>query len=233
MIERGIIVDGNVAPGTERVKRTASAWWPYGHHSTRSRLGAEIDLYIQHWTAGHTTHDEDAGPTTFRAMSARKSTKRPGQLMDVAVNFVIGWRGTIWQVADVLTACVHVPGRPTIRRSVSTEHRWPGTKKNALRLGYDDGPWRTVVIGGRKVEIMEPSKEMLEASLWLADALTTIKHPRVRIPRTVPPSNARFTAAQMRAFRGAAEHGQMPSSDKIDCAGLLNDNLAHAGWDRG
>ncbi len=232
MISRGLVVGGVVVPGTSDVLRTERAWWQDGHRSTRDRRGARVECYVQHWTGGHITHEESAGPSTYRAMLARK---RPdGSPLDVAVNFVIGWGGSIWQVADVLTACVHVGDRVVIRRSVSTEHRWPGTRRWAERIGYREGPWRAVhITGGGLVEIMEPSRELLEASAHLAEMLAAIDHPRVSIPRIVPTTNRRMELAEVRRRTGAIEHGQVPSTkNKIDCVGVLNNHLARAGWAR-
>lgn len=231
-VSHGILCDNEIVPGTERVLRDPLYWWPAGSKDTRSRQGSKVVLYVQHWTGGHITHDADAGPNTYAAMVARK---RPdGTELDCAVNFVIGWQGTIWQCADVLTACVHVGDRAVIRRSVSTEHRWPGTASWMRRLGYDE-PTRVVQIdGGRKLEVMLPSGPMLEASHWLAEKLASIQHPLVAIPRVVPRTNARMSVAEIRARTGAVEHGQVPSTqNKIDCAGLCNDNLAAHGWARG
>lgn len=230
MIRHGLILGGQIVPGTDEVLSDSRFWVDAGHHSTRDRQGAKVELVTLHWTAGHTSHEDSAGPNTFAAMLARK---RPdGSPLDCMVNFVVGWGGSIWQLADVLTACVHVGNRDVIRRSVSVEHRWPGTHKGAVRLGYDAPHRKVHVVGDRDVEIMEPSSELLAASQRLAEMLAALDHPRVSIPRIVPTTNARMTSDVMRKRAGAVEHGQMPGSTKIDCCGVLNENLADIGWQR-
>lgn len=231
---RGLVHRGRVLPGTDRVLRDPGSWWPDRHRSTRPRGGAEIDLFVMHWTAGHITHEEVAGPITFATMLARKSTRRPGMPLDCAVPFVVGWGGSIWQTADLATACVHVGDRGVIRRSAAVECRWPGTRRWAERLGIT-GRWSTVRLAdGGKVEAMLPSAELVAAVVWLAETLASLRDVEgsgVAIPRRVPATNARFTRAQQRAHRGGQEHGQVPGSlDKIDCVGLLNRELAAAGW---
>lgn len=226
MIEHGLLLDGVPIPSTERVQRDPEAWWPAGHHSTRARVWP-ADLLVYHWTAGH---PRDTGADLYRSMLARQSSARPGQPLDVAVQLAIGWSGAIWQLADLRTACVHVGDRRVIARSIGVECRWPGTRRQAERLGVE-GAWATVRVDGQRVEVMLPSEAMLASAVWLAETLASLPpESGIAIPRRVPPSTRRFSRQEQAEHSGAQEHCHVPGSRKIDAAGLLVGELARAGW---
>ena len=232
MIERGLLVGGEIVAGTEWVLRDPACWWPPGHHSTRPRAPDQVtDLLVGHWTAGHISHEDEAGPRTYRAMLARRSTRRPGQPLDVAVQLVIGWGGSVWQLADLTTACVHVGDRGVIARSIGVECRWPGTRRQAEHLGID-GAWATVRVGGQRLEVMLPSAELLASWVRVAEVIAELRGQHgIAVPRRVPAgATKRWTSAEQRAWAGAQEHAHVPGSTKIDAAGLLIGALADHGW---
>lgn len=207
-IERGILVNGAVLPGTERVIRDPAAWWTAGERGTRPRGGRRADRLVGHWTGGHPRSGPTAGPRVVAAMRARK---RPdGSPLDVGVHFVIGWDGLIWQTADLGAATVHVGHRAVNRRSVGVECCWPGTVTQAERLGVDVEHVAPGQARGQRIRCMAPSPEMLDAWRWLYDALTRAQHPALAIPRQ--------RGSMERP--GAMEHADVPGT-KVDAAGLL------------
>ena len=224
-VERGIVCRGVVIPGTERVIRDPAAWWTEGRE-TRPRAGAAIDMLIGHWTGGPPRTGPIAGKKLVDAMNARKSAD--GGDLSVSVQLSIGWDGQVWQHADLATACVHVGDRRTIRRSIGVECMWPGSARQAVRLGAD-GEAITRTIDGRRVRLLAPSDELLEAWRWLAETLTgpAGRAAGLRIPRTV--LGLRRTLPELAASAGGVgEHATLPrASDprkvKIDCCGLLMD----------
>lgn len=229
MIERGLLVGGEIVAGTERVQIDPDCWYPPGDHCTRPRDPRGTSLLVLHWTAGRPSGD---GRVVYRSMRGRKSSKRPGKPLDVGVQLVAGWGGEVWQLADLTTPCVHVGDRGVIARSIGVECRWPGTRRQAEKLGVE-GAWAWVRVGGQRIEVMLPSEALLEAVRWIAETLGSLRGQHgIAIPRRVPASNARFTAAEQRLFAGAQEHCNVPASRKVDCAGLLTSELAAHGWAR-
>lgn len=248
VISRGLLVGGELVEGTERVQRDPACWYPPGDHCTRPRpAGTVTDLLVLHWTAGRPGSD---GREVYRSMRARKSERRPGQPLDVAVQLVAGWDGAIWQLADLTTPCVHVGDRGVIVRSIGVECRWPGTRRQAKRLGvYAPGwpggeedarargleaPWATVRVGSQRVEVMLPSPELLAAVRWIGETVASLRGRHgIAVPRRVPADATRFSRPRQRSWAGGQEHAHVPSSTKIDAAGLLVAELAASGWARG
>jgi hypothetical protein len=222
IIERGIIIDGIVLPGTERVIRDSSAWWTAGRETRPRRY--PIELLVGHWTAGHTREGPTAGPRLWRAMESRRAAD--GGDLSVSVHFSVAWDGLIWQHLDLAHAAVHVGHRPTITRSIGVECMWPGTARQAARLGAHG---QTVVrrVDGQRIECMRPSDELLESWRWLAETLAAARDSRIAIPRRVAPPDRRLTLAQLAQMRGCIEHMHLPDTRKIDACGLLTESL---GW---
>lgn len=221
---RGIIHGGRVlSPRFDRVMRDPAAMWAKGRETRPRKL--PIDLHIAHWTAGHPRTGLDAGAKFFRAVEGRKNKR--GEDLTVSVNFSISWDGLIWQHLDLRTcASVHVGRRDVIERSISGEFMWPGTTRQARELGYDHAP-ELRTWGAQRIECMPPSAAMMEAARWLFDAMCDLGDEtdgEIAIPRIAAPRE-RLTVREMRAFRGFAEHGSMPGSTKIDCAGYMLDAL--------
>ncbi len=225
--ERGLVIAGEVVAGTERVHRDTGAWWNPGDHGTRKRA-ALINLEVKHWTAGRVTR---TGPQVVRAMKDRRNAPRP---IETAIHFVVQWDGVIWQAADPgLTAVVHVGWSPIYRRSIGVEHTWPGTVRQAAKLGIADvAEHDSVQACGFTIDIVRPSAAMLEASVWLSEQLAALDgRGGIRIPRQVPSElGRRFTREEGLAWAGVMEHIHSPTAKKLDCAGRLLAALAEAGW---
>jgi hypothetical protein len=220
-VERGIVCDGSVIPGTEWVLRDSDAWWswdsPRDRPDLRTRHGKPATLLVGHWTAGHPRTGPTAGPRVVAAMRGRK--REDGSPMDVSIHFVIGWDGLTWQTADLSVATVHV-GRGVNDRSVGVECCWPGTAQQAERLGVD-GIVERRIVRGRPVQCLRPSDELIASWTRLARALSTPIPGRLEIPRV--------TAKQGMPQSGAAEHMHAPTT-KVDAAGYLMDALRADGW---
>lgn len=213
MIEHGIVVRGVVQPGTERVIRDSEAWWSAGRETRPRRW--PVDLVCGHWTAGNCRTGPTAGRLLWRAMEARRGADGVRDL-SVSIHHSISWDGLIWQHLDHEHAAVHVGHRPTIARSIGIECMWPGTAKQAARLGAEGD----VVVrrwDGARVRCMQPSDEMLEAWRWLVDALSRIHE----IPRVAAPSDRRLTLPELARHRGVLEHASLPGTRKVDACGLL------------
>lgn len=227
-IERGLVIGGQVIPGTDRVIRDSRYWWEPGRE-TRDRDDATIDMLVGHWTAGPARIGPRAGRALFEAMEARK-TKAGGDL-SVSVNLGVAWDAGIWQFADLLTGCVHVGARPIIKRSVSLECMWPGSMKLARELKMKDAVEVLRIIDGRRVRCVQPSDQLLEAWRWICETLTSpaasdlglaIPRRTLGLRRTLP-----WLA---RCGGGIAEHATLPRAAdprqvKIDACGLLLDAL--------
>lgn len=209
VIGRGIVIGDAVLEGTEQVIRDPAAWWAHGERGTRPRSGHRVTHLVGHWTAGRPHTGPNAGPKVVRAM---KSRKRPdGSPMDVGIHFVVSWDGLIWQTADLAAGTVHVGNRKVNASSVGVECCWPGTLKQAEKLGMDDAqPARGIA---RLVPFVacKPSDEMLEAWRWLVQALTSARHPLLDVPR------ARGSIER----KGVMEHCDVPGTKKVDAGGLL------------
>ena len=221
---RGIIHGGRVlSPRFDRVMRDPAAMWSKGRETRPRKL--PVDLHISHWTAGHCREGLDAGARLFRAMESRKGDA--GNDLTVSINFSVSWDGLIFQHLDLRTcAAVHVGRRDVYERSLGTEFMWPGASKQARRLGIAHAP-ELRTWGAQRIECMPPSPAMLEAARWLFDALCDLGDEtdgEVCIPR-IAASRERLSVREMRDFKGFAEHGSMPGSTKVDCAGYMLDAL--------
>ena len=209
-----ITIGDHAVPGTDRVIQEPGAWWAPGDLGTRPRGGYVADRLVGHWTAGHHRTGPTAGPKVVRAM---KSRKRPdGSPMDVGIHFVISWDGLIWQTADLAWGTVHVGSRPINARSIGVECAWCGSTKQAERLGIEVDP----VLGvarGQRVRAQRPSDDLLAAWKWLGEALASIDHPAVRIPRKRGGMDR----------PGVLEHCDVTGTTKVDAAGLL---VGALGW---
>lgn len=211
MIAHGIVVNGDVLPGTERVIRDSDAWWEAGALGTRPRGGRKASWLVLHWTGGRPRTGPLAGPKVVRAMKARK--RKDGSPMDVGIHFVVSFDGIIWQTADLGIGTVHVGHRAINAGSVGVECCWPGTAKQAAKLGVELSGWGTEVgtARGQRVHCMRPSAELVDAVRWLYDALTMASHHALEIPRK-----------RGRVDRhGVMEHCDVPGGTKVDAAGLL------------
>lgn len=224
-IERGIIIGDHILPGTERVIRDSDAWWAEPSDDVYPRKGYRVDRIVGHWSAGHARTGPNAGRLLYQAMLARrKDSNGDGKLtsaddlMDVSCHFGIGWDGMIWQLADLSSACIHVARKINLR-SVGVECMWPGTMRQAARLGM---PAAHAVMGqarGQRIECYPPSDELLEAWRWLVHTLTHAQHPLLAIP---------YQRGGMEK-PGILEHCDItgPKRTKVDAAGIL---VGALGW---
>lgn len=246
-LERGLVLGGQVIPGTEDhvVRAPDVAWFEPGSRGTRPRARSGVDLLISHWTGGADHIDEageggdlidDAGITVFRNMRARKRTD--GSPMDVGAEIVIAAcapnarRAEIWQLADPLkTACVGV-STDWNPRGINIERCMPGTQAQARRLKIFNRLALERRIAGANVEMVDFHQGEVTAFVWLCEILA--RH--LNIPRTVPVDaqgriwRQRFTKPQGKRATGAVEHYLSPSTTKYDTGSLALEQLQAAGW---
>jgi hypothetical protein len=228
-LQRGIVRNGIVLPGTEWCLREPGAWWTAGERGTKAR--SSTTLIVAHWTAGGRHEGPGTAQRVVRNMKARK--RDDGTPMEVGIHFVIGWDGMCFQTADLDVATVHVSAgwNP---RSIGVECCWPGTMSNARKIGavdlHDRGERRHVA--GARVDCLPPPSELLASYVRLCETLAL----HCGIPRVVPlaadghPLLDRMTAKRARSWEGAAEHLHSPSTTKVDAAGYLCGALQRAGW---
>jgi len=216
-VERGILVGGRVAPGTDFVLRDPAAWWRDGERGTRGRQGRAADTLVGHWTGGHPHEGPLAGPKVVRAMRAR--TRDDGSPMDVGIHFVVGWDGLVWQTADLAVGTTHA-GKVVNARSIGVETCWPGLASQAERLGVTFDRVDRRLVRGVAVKCIPPSDALVAAWVRLAEALVRLPAP-VAIERRVGAIG-----------RGAIEHQLVPGTTKLDAGGYLLDALVAAGWSR-
>lgn len=205
-MERGILIGGDVLPGTEMVLRDPRAWWERGDHGTRSRKGYRVTEGLLHWTASAPSSGPDAARIAVRNTKARKG--KDGKPLEVGVHLYV-FLDAIFQTCNLADAAVHIGHRPTILRSVGIEVDYPGTHAQALKLGVP----HEVVMGvakGLPVKAMAPPAELVERVRWLVDALSSANHPLLDIPR----KRGRLTEP------GWLEHSDAPGT-KVDCAGVF------------
>lgn len=217
-IEHGIVVGGTVLPGTERVIRDPDAWWAEPSDDIYPRKGYRIDRIVGHWTAGNAHTGPNAGRKLYRAMVARK--REDGEPMDVSVHFGISWDGLVFQLANLDNATIHVARKVNLR-SVGVECMWPGTMRQAAKVGM---PAAHAVIGqarGQRIEVYPPSDELIASWRWLAETLASAQHPMLTIPRKRGSMDR----------PGVLEHCDIegPKQTKVDAAGLL---IGALGWPR-
>ena len=222
----GILYRGAAMPGTGWVMRDPAAWWAAGERGTCERTVDAPEVLVGHWTGGRCHEGPDSARRVVRAMKARK---RPdGSPMSVGVHFVVGWDGIVHQTADLAIGTIHV-SRDWNRRGIGVELCWPGTERQARRLGYQGGGVLPRRVAGRGIRVHEPSDAMIAAWVRLAETLAA----HLPIPRLVPESADRMPRRAARLWRGGVEHLHSASTSKVDAAGLLMDALADdAGWAR-
>lgn len=217
-VERGIVVAGEVLPGTERVIRDPRAWWREPSDDIYPRpQGLVIDRIVGHWSAGHPRTGPEAGRRLYEAMLARRKDSNgdgkitdEDELMDVSAHFGIGWDGMIFQLVDLKDAAIHV-GRRLNRASVGVECMWPGTVTQARRLGMEPARAIKGAARGRSVQVYPPSDELLDGWRWLVQALTSTAHPLLAVPRRRGGDNA----------PGILEHCDSRVGKKVDAGGVL------------
>lgn len=222
-IESGIVLDGEILPGTEWVVRDSRAWWTRGERGTRPRVDAP-SLLVGHWTAGRPHEGPDAARHVVRAVKSRK--RSDGTPLDVAVHFVVSADGLVTQTCDLAIATVHVGSRDVNRRSIGVEVCHPGTEALALALGGAPVVVRRRVVG-RVYRLAAFAESALVAYARLADALSW----HVPIPRRVRADTDRMEPRELRRYHGALEHLHVHGTSKIDAGGLLCEALAGFGWE--
>jgi len=224
-VSHGIVLDGQVLPGTEWVLRDSEAWWALPQDSADLRKRTEpISLLVGHWTAGNTRTGPTAGPKVVRAMKARE--RDDGSPMSVSIHFVIGWDGLTWQTADLAHAALHAGGRTTNGRSIGVETCWPGTAQQADRLGVD-GVEEVRLVRGKRVRCLRPSDELVASWTRLARFLSAPETERLTEGRI---AIARVTASTTPPVSGACEHLHVPGTTKVDAGNYLMDALRRDGW---
>lgn len=224
-IERGLVLDGRVLPGTDWILRDSAAWWSLPADAADLRARTEpISLLVGHWTGGHPRTGPTAGPRVVSAMRARE--REDGTPMSVSIHFVIGWDGLTWQTADLAHVALHAGGRTTNGRSVGVETCWPGTADQARRLAVDGVEERRLV-RGRAVRCLRPSDELVASWVRLARVLSAPETRRLTDGRI---AIDRVCASPRLPVSGAAEHMSVPGTTKVDAAGYLLDALRADGW---
>lgn len=238
-LDRGLIIGGEIIPGSEWILREPSGWdWARlaDRPDLRLRRGTPVELTGGHWTAGPCRTGLEAARRVVASMRARK---RPdGSLADVSVHHVIGWDGLVFQVADPLYAAVHM-AKVINLRSVSTEITWPGSAALARRIARQLARLKSPVaapvepvdvrmVRGHRIECLRPPEAVLASWVRLCElyASLAVTHPHlgIRIPRVLAdPKSPR---------RGALEHFMAPGTTKLDAGGYLLEALEAAGWAR-
>ena len=207
--DNGTIVSTGTLPlvGTERVIRDSRAWWEAGDFGTREKTST--DYIVGHWTAGHPHTGVDTGFKVVSSMKARK--RKDGSKLEVGIHFVIGADGRIFQTAPLQCATVHC-NRPVTTRSIGVECAWPGTTRNAEKLGLPPRAPTRRIVRGRFVHTYPAPQEMFDSWAWLVRALCGW----YGLPLTRSDG----------VSRGVMEHFMVPrTSKKVDAAGLLLEEL--------
>lgn len=211
----GLLYDG-VNVGLPFVRRDSRAWWTEGRE-TRPRADV-IDLGFAHWTGGPPRYGDNAALTLFRSMNARKG--KSGEDLSVSVQFTIATDGTVWQLADMRTACVHVGDRTSLARSYGVEFAWPGTAKQARALKIphtaEDLQWGD---DARPVRVAQLPAPMLVAYRRLTLGILGLSLPGLAVPRVLAPMRPFESKAEANGFKGLAEHANLPGTTKRDLVG--------------
>lgn len=240
--------------------RPIGAWWGQNEFGTGPRAGVidtlighwtagEAGLKDPDGAGPLTAYDDD-GPRVVSSMKARKSKVRPGERLQVSIPFVIGACdpaaefAPIWQTMDIaLNTAVHVGDRAVNRRSLAFETVNSG--EHGGPLDTRGRPSFTRRMLGRNMEVASFFKGQINSIVWLAQVLTShaedsalgaaLRDARILIPRQVPTKGGelfaeRFTPAQMRAWRGVAEHYLLPGTDKWDAALMVIEGCRNAGF---
>lgn len=207
-MQHGIVVGGEVLPGTERVMRDEGAWWSPTGNGHCPRRGHIADQVVLHWTGSPMSSGPRAPIDAVRRMTDRKG--KTGQPLKVGCHFLV-FPDAIYQTCDLSDGIFHVGHRATARRSIGIEIDFPGTHAEALKLGI---PHEAVmgVAKGQPVKCMKPAPELVANVVALVDLLCAIDHPAVRVPR----KRGGLGKA------GVLEHADMPKpSTKVDTASLF------------
>lgn len=232
----GLLVAGEVVPGTEWVRRDPDAWWSPGERGTRKRAKV-VDLLCGHWTGGEATtrsYDDD-GPAVVRGMKARR--RADGSPLNVGIAFVIGACGAeddfapVWQTADPgRIATVHVGRGDVNARSIGVEVVSAGMPG---KFDVRDRPRARVELLGKVRDVLRFYPGQVRTWARLAGALASLEgHAGIAIPRRVPGflGGRRMALRELRRWSGVIEHLHVPGTTKTDAAGMLCHALADAGW---
>jgi hypothetical protein len=260
-IERGLLVNGRVIPGTEFIIRDSDAWWdpkvPSHRHDLEKRAPV-VDTLVGHWTAGPagTADTEDDGLTVFRNMQARKSKKYDRSLR-LSIGFIIAADddpddcdalASIWQCMDIgTTAAIHVGKGWVNRRSIGVEvvnvgfpTRWSVKQKKRIEYNPRNRPVIEAPLLGRDVEMCQFFEGQLLAWRRLAECLAGLSGQGmgIEIPRQVPAldgelmTRRRMTVPELRKWKGGMEHFHMHGTTKVDAGGMLVRDLhENCGWE--
>lgn len=260
----GLIIKGKMIefPGSERIRdgRKVGAWWGRDEFGTGPREG-DITLLTGHWTAGEAgvkdpdgpgplTEYDDDGARVVSSMKNRVSTKRPGQPLQVSIQFVVGACApdapfaNIWQTMDLgWNTAIHVGERIVNRRSIGIETVNSGAHGGPLDVRNRASSKRRLIGAEREYALFYPGQ--IQSLVWLADVLTSheemsplgaaLRDAGIRIPRQVPVENGvlfskRMTEKQMRKWKGSMEHFHVWSTNKIDAALMFCDACVQAGF---
>lgn len=235
MIERGLVYQGKVIPGTEWILRDSTAWYSKGDDDVYAR-SFPIRLLTEHWTAGPRRNGELAAQKTYRAMQARR--KDNGEEMSVSAQFVRSNDGLLFQLADLELCCVHAD-REFNRGGTSVENAYPGTQAQSEKLGApEQGEAR--IVAGTKVMALRPTQAMLDSSARFVELLASLRGdrrflingaPLFDLPRVAYTRRTRLSGAEMRSAKGVVEHFHAVSTEKVDAAGWFVDHAAkQPGW---
>lgn len=235
MIERGLLVNRVVVPGTNIVARSSDAWFgmPQDAADLRARPRGDATLGVLHWSAGPFRAGEVAATALVGAMKGR--LREDGTPMSVSCHFLVDVDGGIWQTADLSVATIHA-GSAANPRSVGIEVAHPGTATNAAAIAkrlrsrgqpvhpaYDAKPV-TRTARGAAIRVQPPPEAQTRGVVALCELLTTLPaETGVVIPRQLALSGP------PRSRRGFCEHQHLPGL-KLDAAGLWVDALRAAGW---
>lgn len=221
-IERGLLINGQVVPGTEFIVRDSDAWWdwdnPDDRHDLVKRASTDIELLVGHWTAGTAGDDEvsDDGRTVVRRMKARMSRKYEDEPLKAAVEFIIAADSdsqsgrlddaTVWQCMDIgKVAGIHVGNRNVCRRAVGVEivnigvpYYWRNGKK------HDWNPRKRPIVNpvllNKKREFTDFFQSQYLAWRYLAETLASLDafpEYKVHIPRVVPGRSGKLHTGRM------------------------------------
>jgi hypothetical protein len=238
MIERGLVIAGEIVPGTDWILRDRAHFFPAGQRGTRERAEV-IAASVGHWTGGEAgaKRFDDDGPFVVNVMRNRR---RPdGSLLNVGITFVIAacdentLYADVWQTLDPgVCSAVHIGKGWLNARTIGTEvvsAGMPG-RADARRR-----PRMKVPLVGRVREVLKFYPGQLRSWVRLNELLHGLNgRAGISIPRRVPAFGAsrRFSMAEARRWAGAMEHLHAPGTTKMDAGGMLVDALADAGWAR-
>lgn len=245
MPERGLVIAGEVVPGTEWIRR--GPFFGPGDRGVRPRAAVMKQL-VGHWTAGEaglkdpdgpgplTEYDDDAA----RVVAVLRGRTIDGRPIHAGIHFVIAAcapddpEADVWQTGDPgKYALVHVGNRLVYRQSIGVEvvncgfPSYKGQNRN-----FRNRPVSTVQFAGFRRDVCAFYPGQLAAWVRLAETLAALDgRAGIAIPRQVPTElGRRFTPAEARRWAGALEHHLVPGTRKLDAAGQLLAALAEAGW---